>query len=95
MEGNTFNTNLMEIERAEMREINVKSFYFAPDIDECASNPCQNGGTCIELELNGYSCTCAICGCADEAAGPNCEIGMILINIMTEYRPSRNQVTFT
>ena len=28
------------------------------DIDECASAPCQNGGTCID-QVNGYLCQCA------------------------------------
>ena len=28
-----------------------------PDIDECASNPCQNGGTCAD-DVNRYDCTC-------------------------------------
>ena len=27
------------------------------DIDECASNPCQNGGTCAD-DVNRYDCTC-------------------------------------
>ena len=27
------------------------------DIDECQSNPCQNGGTCKD-QVNGYSCSC-------------------------------------
>ncbi|XP_019639856.1 PREDICTED: fibropellin-3-like isoform X2 [Branchiostoma belcheri] len=27
------------------------------DIDECASNPCQNGGTCQD-GINSYSCSC-------------------------------------
>ena len=29
-----------------------------PDIDECASNPCQNVGTCAD-DVNRYDCTCA------------------------------------
>ena len=29
-----------------------------PDIDECASAPCQNGGTCVD-QVNGYLCQCA------------------------------------
>ena len=27
------------------------------DIDECGSNPCENGGTCTDLQ-DGYSCAC-------------------------------------
>ncbi len=27
------------------------------DIDECASGPCQNGGTCMD-GMNGYVCQC-------------------------------------
>jgi len=30
---------------------------FDTDINECASNPCQSGGTCNDL-VNGYTCTC-------------------------------------
>jgi len=29
------------------------------DIDECASDPCQNGATCVEKRNNGYLCQCA------------------------------------
>ena len=31
---------------------------FIVDIDECASGPCQNSGTCTDL-VNGYLCQCA------------------------------------
>ncbi len=27
------------------------------DIDECASNPCENGGTCVD-DINQYTCNC-------------------------------------
>lgn len=27
------------------------------DIDECSSNPCANGGVCIDL-VNGFRCEC-------------------------------------
>ena len=30
---------------------------FSSDIDECASSPCQNGGTCIDA-VNSYTCNC-------------------------------------
>ena len=32
-------------------------FYFKSDIDECASNPCLNGGTCTN-RVNGFTCSC-------------------------------------
>ncbi len=28
-------------------------------IDECISNPCQNGGICLD-EINGYRCECSL-----------------------------------
>ena len=40
------------------------------DIDECASSPCQNYGTCID-EVNAYSCTCT----TDIYTGTHCEEG--------------------
>lgn len=40
------------------------------DIDECGSNPCQHGGTCID-QLNGYRCSCSL-----GFMGPNCEINI-------------------
>ena len=43
-------------------------FYFA-DIDECASQPCLNGGACID-GIDGYTCNCP-----QGWAGTHCEIG--------------------
>ena len=45
------------------------------DIDDCASNPCQNGGTCND-QLNGYKCDCAI-----GYEGYNCETGNNVTNL--------------
>jgi len=39
------------------------------DIDECASNPCQDGGSCID-QINGYTCNCS-----NSTTGVNCERG--------------------
>lgn len=39
------------------------------DINECASTPCQNGGTCVD-KVNGFSCKC-VAG----FTGENCETG--------------------
>jgi len=40
-----------------------------PDIDECASQPCQHGATCTNL-VNKYACICVV-----GYAGLVCEIG--------------------
>lgn len=40
------------------------------DIDECASSPCQNGGTCVDA-VNMYSCNCPA-----TAMGTYCETRM-------------------
>ena len=40
------------------------------DIDECASDPCENGGTCVD-QVNGFECQCAL-----GYEGEQCEEGM-------------------
>ena len=44
------------------------AFLYA-DINECASNPCVNGGTCKD-EIGQY-----VCACPGGFSGNNCEIG--------------------
>ena len=44
------------------------------DIDDCASNPCQNGATCSD-GVHSYSCLCN-----SGYTGSNCEIGNVLEN---------------
>ena len=39
------------------------------DVDDCADNPCQNGGNCTD-GVNDYNCTCAA-----GYTGRNCSIG--------------------
>ena len=44
--------------------------YTISDVDECASNPCQNSGTCID-GVNSYYCVC------DLFHGDVCQIGKL------------------
>ena len=44
-----------------------KIIILPPDIDECASSPCQNGGTCTD-SVNSYTCNCDA-----GYSGDNCE----------------------
>ena len=37
----------------------IHFYLFFEDIDECASTPCQNGGTCTD-QINSYLCQCAL-----------------------------------
>lgn len=43
--------------------------FFFPDIDECSSHPCENGGICIDL-VGGFRCECPV-----EWTGDLCNIG--------------------
>ena len=44
-------------------------YYCFPDVDECTSGPCLNGGTCIDA-VNGYTCECT-----DLFTGIHCQLG--------------------
>ena len=50
------------------------------DIDECATSPCQNGGSCTD-QINSYTCNCV-----DGYDGPNCEIGNAMSWIQIWFR---------
>ena len=53
------------------------------DIDDCASNPCRNNGSCTDL-VNDFACS----GCMPGYTGKTCETG--LFNIISGVQSSRS-----
>jgi len=47
----------------------LRLFIYTSDIDDCAEQPCQNGGNCTD-EVNDFGCDC-VAG----YTGKNCSIG--------------------
>lgn len=52
-----------------VKEFLVVFLLILVDIDDCADQPCQNGGTCID-SVNDYSCNCV-----DGYTGKDCSVG--------------------
>ena len=50
-------------------------FIHKPDIDECATNPC-NHGSCQD-KINGYHCNCE-----PGYTGTNCDTGLEILQII-------------
>ena len=48
------------------------------DIDDCAVQPCLNGGACVDA-VNDYNCICA-----DGYTGKNCSIGKNVICVSND-----------
>lgn len=74
-----------------MHKITNSNKFLLSDINECASEPCMNGGTCFDRE-NGFYCHCMaewkgpICQLdADECAGSPCQNAYACRNIIGDY----------
>lgn len=52
----------------------LNNFFFS-EFNECDSNPCQNGATCVD-DLNSYTCSCQ-----SGYQGTHCETGTRTITI--------------
>ena len=63
---------------------------FGVEVNECESEPCQNGGECVDL-LNGFECECR-----DGYVGDQCEIGRNTkaIGVMVEYTSVQSICSF-
>ena len=59
------------------------------DLDECESDPCENGGECHNGN-NAYSCTCM-----PGYNGTNCETGKQLQHNATFYNSTFNVILYT
>ena len=47
--------------------------FCSEDIDECTSNPCQNGGNCTNI-FPGFSCNCSAGYSGDTCAIDDCDV---------------------
>ena len=65
--------------------LRVISYLFYWDINECANNWCENGGTCID-GVNTFSCTCA-----EGYNGPTCGNGKTFLGRYGVLMASKNQ----
>lgn len=55
------------------------AFFFFIDVNECISNPCQNGGRCIDLRRH-YSCQCP-----EGRTGYNCQVCKSFHNVWSQW----------
>ena len=61
------------------------------DIDECASDPCFNGGTCSDL-VNSF-----VCNCPPGYGGVLCDAGMSTVvnyTVFIYFLPTSNHIIF-
>ena len=68
----------------KVKRINKQYNYKLPcdisELNECESDPCENGGTC-EDEINAYTCVCA-----PGYNGTHCQTGIKLLLILLKLQ---------
>ena len=74
-----FSNNYFQTNKSHTFILHNFDFVIVPDIDECASSPCKNGGTCVDA-VNSFTCQCPTCGCSNQTSTITCQIGIFLRN---------------
>ena len=73
-------SNVDAIVNQRIRNVMCVDFVIlAADVNECESNPCHNGGQCVD-GISDYTCTCA-----DGYSGLVCDSGEFLRNNSFRY----------
>lgn len=60
------------------------NIFIPTDINECASLPCQNNGTCIDL-INEYKCSCTNGYSGMNCTNDTCKYNIILYSKIFQY----------
>lgn len=55
-------------------------FPFAIDVNECLSQPCKNGGTCLDLK-GSYECRCPLA-----YVGKTCQLRKSLVHLIVSWK---------
>ena len=61
--------------------------YHLEEVNDCASNPCKNNGTCTDL-VKRYNCSCA-----PGFTGPHCETGLLSYSDVPDLACARTWLT--
>ena len=56
-------------------------FVFSAPLEACSSSPCENGGSCIDVNVDAY-----VCMCRDEYFGITCSESKTNINLLLKLK---------
>lgn len=80
-----FSSKFWEREREEF----TIEWYWLFICEGCQSFPCRNGGSCVPLNGNDYTCVCTL-----SFTGRNCEISLSIILLTRKYSGGRIWISF-